>query len=82
MTETATERSEVTEIIADVLQIDPEELDDGTVFGEDVPMESLDYVEIAEMIEFEIGVTIPDEALESIETVGDVRSFVDDRLSE
>lgn len=66
----------VDEIVADVLRIDDSEFDDETVFGEDVPAESLDYVEIAETIEFELGVEVPDEDLQDIETVGDVKAYV------
>lgn len=66
----------VDEIVADVLRIDDSEFDDETVFGEDVPAESLDYVEIAETIEFELGVEVPDEDLQDIETVGDVKTYV------
>lgn len=70
---------EIDRIVADVLRIDQDDFDDGTVFGEDVPAESLDYVEIAETVEFELGVEIPDEDLEAIETVGEVKSYVADR---
>lgn len=69
----------IDQIIADVLQVDVDEFDDETVFGTDLEADSLDYVEIAETIEFDIGVHIPDEDLEAIETVGDVKAFVADR---
>jgi len=65
-------------IVADVLRVDAADLDDGTVLGEDVPAESLDYFEIAETVEAELGVAIPDEDLEAIETVGDLESYVVD----
>lgn len=70
---------EVDRIVADVLRVDGSDLDGGTVFGEDVPAESLDYVEIAETIEFELGVEVPDEVLADVETVGDLRSYVAER---
>lgn len=63
-------------IVADVLRVDESDFDDDTVFGEDVEASSLDYVEIAETIDFELGVEIPDEALEEIDTVGDVKAYV------
>lgn len=68
--------AEVDRIVADVLRVDPGRLDAETTFGEDVPAESLDYVEIAETIEFELGVEVPDEDLAGFETVGDVRRYV------
>lgn len=71
-------RERVDRIVADVLRVDPAELEEGTVLGEDVPAESLDYFEIAETVEADLGVTIPDEDLEAIETVGDLESYVAD----
>lgn len=73
---TQAEEKTVDRIIADVLRVDASEFDDETVFGEDIPVESLDYVEIAETIEFELGVEVPDEDLEDIKTVGDVKAYV------
>jgi len=75
----STDTAAVDRIIADVLRVDPETLDAETVFGEDVPAESLDYVEIAETVEFELGVRVPDEDLQTFETVGDVREYVTGR---
>lgn len=69
----------VDEIVADVLQIDVEEFDDDTDLQDDVDAESLDYVEIAETIEFDVGVEIPDEDLEEIDTVGGLKRYVDER---
>lgn len=69
----------VDEIVADVLRIDVDEFDDETHLQEDVDAESLDYVEIAETIEFDVGVEIPDEDLEEIDTVGDLKGYVDER---
>lgn len=70
----------VEEIIADVLRIDPEAFDDDAVFGKDLETESLDYVEIAETVEFELGVAIPDEKLEEIETVDHLKAYVINEL--
>jgi acyl carrier protein len=67
---------EVDRIIADVLRVDQDALGADTVFGEDVRAESLDYVEIAETIEFELEVEVPDDDLQEFETVGDVRRYV------
>jgi acyl carrier protein len=67
---------EVDRIIADVLRVDQDALGADTVFGEDVRAESLDYVEIAQTIEFELEVKVPDDDLQEFETVGDVRRYV------
>jgi acyl carrier protein len=44
----------------------------------DLGVESLDLVEIAEAIEAEVGVHVPDDELARFETVGDVESYVRD----
>jgi len=75
-TETA---ATVDRIVADVLRVSEDEFDDDSTFGEDVEAESLDYVEIAETIAFELDVEIPDEDLQEFETVGDVKSYVEAR---
>ena len=75
-TETA---ATVDRIVADVLRVSEDELDDDSTFGEDVEAESLDYVEIAETVAFELDVEIPDEDLQEFETVGDVKSYVEAR---
>jgi acyl carrier protein len=66
----------VEQIVADVLRVDAADLDGGTVLGEDVPAESLDYFEIAETVEADLGVAIPDADLEEIDTVGDLTAYV------
>ncbi|QIO25156.1 acyl carrier protein (plasmid) [Haloarcula sp. JP-L23] len=70
----------VESIVADRLRVDQEALDDDTHFdGEELNAESLDMVEIAEAVEADIGVHVPDKDLEEIETVGGLRSYVVER---
>ena len=70
----------VDEIIESVLLVDAGAFDDTTTLGpEGLDAESLDVVEMAEMIEDEVGVHIPDDDLEDIETVGEVKEYVADR---
>lgn len=66
----------VDEIVADVLRVDVDEFDDESAFGSDIPAESLDVIEIAETVEFDLGVAVPDDALAEIETVGDLKAYV------
>lgn len=70
---------EVEEIIADVLQVDIAELDDSSTFGKDLPAESLDFVEMAEQIEDSCEVSLSDDDLEEIDTVGDLKGVVNER---
>lgn len=72
---------EVDEIIASALLVDESDFDDETSFGEDgFETESLDIVEMAEMIEAEFGVHVPDEDLEDLVTVGQVKEYVAERM--
>lgn len=79
-----TDQNQITErvegIVADRLRVDEDAFDDGTAFdGETLDAESLDMVEIAEAVEADIGVHVPDEALEDVDTVGDLSTYVTDR---
>lgn len=66
-------------IVADRLRVEPAEFDDTTTF-DDLEAESLDMVEIAEAIEADVGVHIPDEDLAEIDTVADLKSYVTERV--
>lgn len=70
----------VDEIVADRLGASQEEIDDDTVFEADLDAESLDMVEVAEVIDRELGVYIPDEDLASLHTVGALKAYVGDHL--
>lgn len=62
-------------IVADRLRVDHEEFDDSTTF-DDLEAESLDMVEIAEAVEADVGVHVPDEDLAEIDTVSDLKAYV------
>jgi len=67
-------------IVADRLRVDSDAFDDETSFeGDTLDADSLDLVEIAEAIEAEVGVHVPDDDLEGIETVGDLTTYVAER---
>jgi acyl carrier protein len=67
----------VEEIISDRLRIDQSAFDDETAFTDEaIDADSLDIVETAEAIDANLGVHIPDEELEGMETVGDLKQYV------
>lgn len=67
----------VEEIISDRLRIDQSAFDDETAFTDDViDADSLDVVETAEAIDANLGVRVPDEDIEEMETVGDLKQYV------
>lgn len=69
------------EIIADVLSIDSNEITMDSSFVEDLGCDSLDVVEIIMGIEEELDIKIPDEAAESIATVGDAMEEIKKSLN-
>lgn len=67
----------IDDIVATTLRIDQSDFDDGTDLGPDgLDADSLAVVEMAETVDVELDVTIPDEDLEDLETVGDVKAYV------
>lgn len=75
----STTQPDIEEIIADRFGIDRSAFDDGTRFEEDLGVESLDLVEMAEAIDATWGVYIPDDDLAELETVGAVKDYVTER---
>jgi acyl carrier protein len=57
--------------------VDAEKVSDGASFIEDLGADSLDTVELVMAFEEEFGIEIPDDAAESIVTVGDAIKFID-----
>ena len=59
------------QIIAEVLNIDPEEITMNTTFVDDLGADSLDVFQIIMGIEVEVDIEIPTEEAEKIARVGD-----------
>ena len=62
---------DIKKIIADLLDMDPEDITPEKSFNEDLGADSLDQVEIIMAIEDKFGIEIPDEIAMEIHTVGD-----------
>lgn len=75
---TADRRSAVLDVIAERLRVDRESLTEADDIEDDLDAESLDIVEMAEAIEADFGVHVPDEDLAALDTVGDVVAYVED----
>ena len=67
----------VKKIVADHLGVDAEKVTDEASFIDDLGADSLDTVELVMAFEEEFGIEIPDDAAESILSVGDAISFID-----
>ena len=66
----------VKDIIAEELGVEREKLTPEASFMEDLGADSLDTVELVMAFEEEFGVEIPDDAAETIVTVGDAVKFL------
>lgn len=80
MSDTADITDQIEQVVADHLRVEQDVLDDETAFdGETLDADSLDMVEIAEAVESDVGVHIPDTDLEELTTVGELTTYVSDR---
>ncbi len=67
----------VKKIIIEHLGVDASKVTDNASFIDDLVADSLDTVELVMAFEEEFGVEIPDDAAETIVTVGDAVKFLD-----
>ena len=68
-------------IIADVLNVDEEEITMDTTFTDDLGADSLDVYQIIMGLEEEFDIEIPQEAAEQIVTVGDAVEQIKNALN-
>jgi len=71
----------VKEIVVEHLGVEPDRVVPDARFTNDLGADSLDTVELVMMFEEEFGCEIPDDAAETIETVGDAVKFLEQRRS-
>jgi acyl carrier protein len=67
----------VKKIVVEHLNVDAEKVVENASFIEDLGADSLDTVELVMAFEEEFGIEIPDDAAESIVTVGDAVKYID-----
>ncbi|CDC39653.1 MAG TPA: acyl carrier protein [Lachnospiraceae bacterium] len=75
------EFEKIQQIIAEVLNIDPQEITMDTTFVDDLGADSLDVFQIIMGIEEEFDIEIPNEAAESIVTVADAVEQIKNALN-
>ena len=63
--------------LAEQLDIDPAKITMESDIMSDFEADSLDIVDMVMTLEDEFGIEVPDDAIESLRTVGDVVNFVD-----
>ena len=65
------------DIIAEQLSVDADEVTMDSNIQDDLGADSLDIVDLITTIEDEFDLSIPDEAIEDIKTVGDIVNYVE-----
>ncbi|MCI9593076.1 MAG: acyl carrier protein [Lachnospiraceae bacterium] len=68
-------------IIAEVLNLEPDEISAGATFVDDLGADSLDIFQIIMGIEEEFDIEIPNEAAEKIVTVGDAAEAIKNAMN-
>jgi acyl carrier protein len=67
----------VKKIVVEHLGVDAEKVNPEASFIDDLGADSLDTVELVMAFEEEFGIEIPDDAAETIQTVGDAVKFIE-----
>ena len=73
-------RAKVNGIIKDKLGVGEDKIVDGAKYVEDLGADSLSLVDIAMALEDDFGMTIPDEDIEKLTTVGSTIQYIRDHL--
>ena len=64
------------DIIAEQLSVEADEVTMDSNIQDDLGADSLDVVDLITTIEDEFDISIPDEAVEEIKTVGDIANYI------
>ena len=67
----------VKKIVVEHLSVEEASISDTSSFIDDLGADSLDTVELVMAFEEEFGIEIPDDAAETIQTVGDAVKFIE-----
>jgi acyl carrier protein len=69
--------AKVKEVIVDQLNVDEGDVTETATFIDDLGADSLDLVELVMALEEDFDISIPDEEVESIRTVGDAVAYIE-----
>ncbi len=75
-------RERIKEIIANVTNIDPQEIGDAASFTADLGLDSLSLLEIGVDVDYEFQLGLPEERMRGIDSVDQTVALVEERLRE
>ena len=70
-------REGLSDILAEVAGVNPDDVEDGKSFTDDLDVDSLAMVEVVVAAEEKFGVKIPDDEVANLKTVGDAVSYIE-----
>jgi acyl carrier protein len=73
---------ELQELAAEILGVDPEQVQMNVSFQRDLAADSLDLVELIAAVEDKYDVELPEEELENMKNIGDLWQFLEAREAE
>ena len=73
---------ELQELAAEILGVDPEQVQMDVSFARDLAADSLDLVELIAAVEDRYDVELPEEELEHMKNVGDLWAFLEDKAAQ
>ena len=71
--------TELQELAAEILGVDPEQVQLNVSFARDLEADSLDLVELIAAVEDKYDVELPEDELEQLKNVGDLWKFLEAR---
>jgi len=79
-TDAQTVHNEIIRIICDELDVEPDQLQPATSLTEDLKADSLALINLVMAIEEKFSVEVPNDALRTFKTIGDISSYVETRM--
>jgi acyl carrier protein len=73
---------ELQALAAEILGVEPEQVQMNVSFARDLAADSLDIVELIAAVEDKYDVELPEEELENLKNVGDLWKFLEDKQRE
>jgi acyl carrier protein len=73
---------ELQELAAEILGVEPEQVQMNVSFARDLAADSLDLVELIASVEDKYDVELPEEELNEMKNVGDLWKFLEERTAE